>query len=121
MVDCRIDGFGAEVVHGDHAALVVVHGEVDLHTAPAFRAALDEALDGSGRVEVDLSDTTFMDSCGLVALFAAHRRLGRAREAVVICNPRPQVRLVLDITGVGALFDVRPRTNHAAGHDTNRR
>jgi anti-sigma B factor antagonist len=107
MENSRIDGFGVEVIHGDRAALVVVHGEVDLHTAPVLRAALDEALDGSGRVEIDLSDTTFMDSCGLAALLEAHRHLGRAREAVVISDPCRQVRLVLDITGVGALCDVR--------------
>jgi len=107
MPDDRIDGFSAEVIHRDGAAVVVVRGEVDLATAARFRAALDAVVDGCGRVEVDLRETTFMDSTGLAALLAAHRRLGQAREAVVIHDPSPSVRLVLDISGVTALVDVR--------------
>ena len=107
MLDDRIDGFSAEVIYRDGAPVVVVRGEIDLATAPAFRAALDDAVNGSGRVEVDLRDTSFMDSCGLAALLAAHRRLGQAHEALVIRDPSPAVRLVLNISGVTALFDVR--------------
>jgi anti-anti-sigma factor len=106
MVDGRIDGFAAQVIRRRGAAVVVVRGEVDVATAPAFRAALDDALAGSGRVEVDLRDTTFMDSTGLAALLAAHRRHGQA-HALVLRDPSPAVRLVLDISGVAELVDVR--------------
>jgi anti-anti-sigma factor len=112
MADGLIDGFVIEVNHNERAAVVVVRGEVDLATAPAFRAALDDALDGAGRVEVDLRDTTFMDSCGLVVLVTAHRRLGQAREALVIRDPSPEVRRVMDIAGVSGLFDVRTDGEH---------
>ncbi len=107
MADGLIDGFTVEVIHRERAAVVVVRGEVDLATAPAFRAALDDALDGSERVEVDLRDTSFMDSCGLVVLVAAHKRLGEAHEALVIRDPSPEVRRVMEIAGVCELFDVR--------------
>jgi anti-anti-sigma factor len=107
MPDDRIDGFSAEVIHRDGAAVVVVRGDVDLSTAIRFRAALAAALDGGERVEVDLRDTTFMDSTGLAALLAVHRRLSQAREAVVIHDPSPPVRLLLDISGVTGLVDVR--------------
>ncbi len=119
MGDGRIDAFDAEVIHGEREAVLVVHGEVDLATAPAFRAALDDALDGSGRVEIDLRDTSFIDSSGLAALLVAHRRLGQAREALVICDPSPEVRLVLDIAGVASLFDVRTGPERPA-RDGNR-
>jgi anti-anti-sigma factor len=95
------------VIHRDGSAVVVVRGEVDMATAARFRAALDAALDGYGSVEVDLRHTTFMDSTGLDALLAVHGRLGQAREAVVIHDPSPAVRLVLDISGVAGLVDVR--------------
>ena len=107
MPDDRIDGFSAEVTYRDGAAVVVVRGDVDLATAARFRAALDAAVDGCGRVEVDFRDTTFMDSTGLAALLGVHKRLGQAREAVVIHDPSPAVRLVLDISGVTGLVDVR--------------
>ena len=107
MLDDRIDGFSAEVIHRDGAAVVVVRGEIDLATAPAFRAALDDAVNSSGRVEVDLRDTTFMDSTGLAALLAVHTRLGQAHKGLVIHDPSPAVRLVLNISGVAPLLDVR--------------
>ena len=107
MPDDRIDGFAAEVIYRDGAAVVVVRGDVDLATAASFRAALDAAVDGCGRVEVDLRDTTFMDSTGLAALLAVHTRLGHARETVVIHDPSPPVRLVLDTSGITGLVDVR--------------
>ena len=107
MADSRIDGFAAEVIHGDRGAVVVVLGEVDLVTGSAFRAALDDALDGSVRVEVDLRDTLFMDSCGVAALLAVHRRLGQAHEALVLRDPSPEVRLLLDVSGVARLVDIR--------------
>jgi anti-sigma B factor antagonist len=107
MLDDRIDGFSAEVIYRDGAPVVVVRGEVDLATAPALRAALDEAVKASGRVEVDLRDTSFMDSCGLHALAAVHTRLGQAHEALVIRDPSPEVRLVLEISGLAPLCDVR--------------
>jgi anti-sigma B factor antagonist len=107
MLDDRIDGFSAEVIYRGGVPVVVVRGEVDLATAPELRAALDEAVKGSGRVEIDLRDTSFMDSCGLHALLAVHTRLGEAHEALVIRNPGPEVRLVLEISGLAALCDVR--------------
>jgi anti-anti-sigma factor len=116
MLDDRIDGFSAEVIYRDGTPVVVVRGEVDLSTAPALRAALDEAVNGSGRVEVDLRDTTFMDSCGVHALAAVHQRLGQAHEALVIRDPSPEVRLVLKVSGLAALFDVRTDSDGARPH-----
>ena len=47
-------------------AVVRVKGDVDLSTAPAMRAALDQAWrDGKDDLLVDLSDATFMDCAGL--------------------------------------------------------
>jgi anti-sigma B factor antagonist len=107
MPDARIDEFAAEVLHRNGAAVVVVRGEVDLATAARFRAALEAAASGSGRLEVDLRDTTFMDSTGIAALLAVHRRLGQAHEPVVIRDPSPAVQLVLDVSGITQLLDVR--------------
>ncbi len=65
--------------------LVEVSGEIDLHTAPALRAALGlgRCRGGSRRprgadVLVDLSGVGFMDSTGLGELVGAHKALGRA-------------------------------------------
>jgi anti-anti-sigma factor len=102
-----LSGFTAEVAHCDDHAVVVVRGEIDMATADEFRAALDDAIDASGRVEVDLEATTFMDSSGLAVLLAAHRRLGRTPQAIVLRNASRPIRMVLRVSGVAALLDVQ--------------
>jgi anti-sigma B factor antagonist len=119
MLDDRIGGFSAEVIYREGAPVVVVRGEIDLSTAPALRAALDKAVNSSGRVEVDLRDTSFMDSCGLHILAAVHQRLGQPHDALVIRDPSPEVRLVLEVSGLAALFDVRTDSD-GAGPDRDR-
>jgi anti-anti-sigma factor len=88
--------------------VVAVHGEVDKATAPLLAAALATAIDGASCIEVDLGETTFMDSAGLKALVAAQIRLGRLPEAVMVRNPRRSIRRLLEAVGSTALFDIRP-------------
>jgi len=110
MQDERDRGIAEVSRHGDHA-VVVVRGEVDMSTVGELRTALDEAITGAGRVEVDLRETTFMDSSGLAALVAAYHRLGRIHEAIVLREPCPAVHKLLDVSGLAMLVDVRPRTD----------
>ena len=108
MLEDRTGDLVVEVTRHDAHAVVSVRGEIDLSTADRFRAAMDEAMRGCGSVEVDLAGTTFMDSSGLAVLVGAHQRLGQAQEALVVRDPSPTIRKVLQISGVGALLDVRP-------------
>ncbi|WP_232662640.1 anti-sigma factor antagonist [Pseudonocardia sp. TRM90224] len=52
------------------AVVVAVHGELDLHTAPALMAAVDDALGNAAldAVVIDLSDVEFLGSSGLGVL-----------------------------------------------------
>ncbi len=61
-------------VDPDAAALVQVTGEIDLANADEFSAALTDALNDAGRLIVDLSPTTYLDSAAIKVLFEmAHR------------------------------------------------
>lgn len=97
------------VVDGAHPT-VVVRGDVDLSNVALLAAALDTAVtksNGSG-IEVNLSETSFLSSSGITALLDAHVRLGQVPEAVVLRDPPPSVRRVLDLAGVTTLFTLRP-------------
>ena len=55
--------------------VLVVDGDVDLHTAPAVRQAVESALSRRPwRLVVDLSLVQFLNSAGLEALLAARRQ-----------------------------------------------
>ena len=88
------------VEHDGASARVVAAGDVDLASAPALVDAVLSRLGEQRRVELDLSDVTFLDSSGVHALMRL-ARAGDGTAAVTICpDLRPQVRKVLEVSGV---------------------
>lgn len=86
------------------SALVTVIGEVDLASADQFRTELDVALRGSRGVVLDVGRMSFIDSSGLNALVKVRRDAQSAGHDLVIRNPRPMFRELLQITRLEALF-----------------
>ncbi len=93
-------------------------GEIDSSTAPVLRKYLDAVLDGEIiELTVDLVGVTFLDSAGLCALAAAHRRaLEQGVRMRVLAASRAVIR-PLQITGLWDLLgaeQVEPGTGSAA-------
>ena len=89
----------------DQTQLVAVHGDVDLKTARAFRAALDEAAqDGKGRLIVDMSEVPFMDSSGLAALIGAQKAFRERTRLVVVCPDN--LRRIFEVTRLDSIVSV---------------
>ncbi|WP_347057442.1 STAS domain-containing protein [Blastococcus sp. HT6-30] len=80
-------------------------GEIDCTSAPQVRAVLDQLVDAAPReVVVDLTAVTFLDSAGLCALAAAHRRaLAAGGRLRVLAATRAVIR-PLQITGLWNLL-----------------
>jgi anti-sigma B factor antagonist len=99
----------AEEMDGLHS--VTVAGELDQSTAPELRTALANVFDDSGGgVLVDLSDCAFIDSTGLSLLVETKRRLAEDSRRFGVCCPDPDVRRLLELTGIDqavGLFDTR--------------
>ena len=85
-------------------AIVVASGEIDLHGAPDFRQALERAAAFSGRIVVDLTDVSFMDSTGLGVLLRAR---GRGRlPSISLVHPPHMLRKVLHLTTLSEVLPV---------------
>jgi len=81
--------------------IVRVSGELDLATAPAFEAAIKNALAGRPRLLVaDLSDLTYINSSGMYVLLKADIQLSRQGGRVAIFGARPEVKIPLDLVGL---------------------
>ncbi|QGP94051.1 STAS domain protein [Neomoorella glycerini] len=96
---------------------VRVKGEVDLESADALRRELEASLDHA-RPEVlllDLEGVTFMDSSGLGVILGRYRRLKKQGGRVVICRPQPQVRRLLEISGLSKIMTIHPDGPETAG------
>jgi anti-sigma B factor antagonist len=72
------------------------------------RAAMPER---SRNIEIDLSQTKFLDSCGLGALISlrktAHSRNGKVR----LMYPNPRLQLLFNITRMHNIFEIVIRSS----------
>jgi anti-sigma B factor antagonist len=86
-----------------------ISGVLQLGAANAndFRDQARAALtDGQKHIEIDLSQTTFIDSCGLGALIALHKTACSRKGAVRLLNPQPPVQQILELTRMHHIFQI---------------
>ncbi|GAA3140352.1 STAS domain-containing protein [Planomonospora alba] len=85
--------------------VLTVAGDLDHHTVPRLRAALDDLTlaPGAGLV-IDLSGLTFCDSTGISALVSAHQRAQDAGAALALAGLDPEIIRVFRIMGLDRLF-----------------
>ena len=87
--------------------LVEPHGQADLHTAPALRESLSQAIDdGASVLVVDLGGVSFIDSMTLGVLLGAVKRLRPRGGQLRIVVTDPHVRRVFEITLLDRVFDL---------------
>lgn len=85
-----------------NAAVVRVRGELDLQQADAFRRTLEEVL-ADGRVEhlvLNFGGVTYIDSSGLGVILGRYRTLTRRGGRVSLVALRPQVRRIVELSGL---------------------
>ena len=82
-----------------------LRGDLDLSSASALRADVEEALGSSPNTVLDLEEIEFMDSTGL-RTFALLQESARTREVRFrLAKPSPAVLRVLDVSGLIEHFD----------------
>lgn len=90
---------------------VIIDPEIrrlDASVAPAFKNEIVALLPASpGRVVVDLSGVTFVDSSGLGALVALLKRIGPS-GAMALVGVQPPVAKLLALTRLDRIFEIHP-------------
>jgi len=87
--------------------VVEVRGELDVATAPSMQDVLDQLMaEGARRIVLDLAEAPFVDSTGLGALLTAHLRMLAHRGELLLRNPRPAARRLLELTALDRVFTV---------------
>ncbi len=97
-----------KVKHYGNTLKVSVSGELDLKVADRFREALDTYLDrhpGSNLL-LDLSRVNFIDSSGLGVILGRYKRLSKGGRVMVISGAKPQVRRILELSGIMKIIGV---------------
>jgi len=87
---------------------VELDGEIDAATVGLMKQKIAEAISANpgGRVTIDMTDVTFLDSTGLGALVSALRQARDGGGDITITNAAPNIRKVFDITGLAQVFEL---------------
>jgi anti-sigma B factor antagonist len=82
--------------------------ELTAVNSAGFREDVQSALAGSPTVvELNLSQTRFMDSSGLGALFALYRFTAHKNSVILrLVNPKPEIQQLLELTQMQQLFEI---------------
>ncbi len=100
-------GVTVESARAGQWPVVRVSGEIDIQTSPILEEHLVAAADGGlTSVVVDLAEVTFLDSTGLSVLIGGLKRCQEAGGEMRLAGLRPNVRKVLEVTGLTEAFHV---------------
>ncbi|MEV7725372.1 STAS domain-containing protein [Streptomyces sp. NPDC087917] len=91
-----------------------VSGELDHHTAPRLREAIQEAPFTSGeRMVLDLTPLVYCDSTGITVLIAAYHRAQSTGAHLILVGPSPDLMRVFRVVGIDQLFTFRASVEEA--------
>lgn len=92
----------------EHAAKVVVSGEVDIYTAQQFKEKLYRIVDSSSMdIVIDCSGLDYIDSTGLGIFVGALKKARLTDRNISLENIRDNIRKLFNITGLDKLFIIR--------------
>lgn len=87
--------------------VIVVHGDVDLATAPELFKAAEQAMNANpGGLSIDLSDVTFIDSTGLGVLIRIRNALAESGRELAIVAPSRSVERAMSLAGLSEVFGI---------------
>lgn len=84
----------------DGTTTVLPRGELDLSTASKLEAWLEALCRARADVVLDLSEVTFLDSCGLHVLLRARSRAGKAHTGLRLIRLARPVRRAIEAAGL---------------------
>ena len=101
-------GRGAMKIETDGNRLHISQlGELSAVNSTPFMDAIRETLTtAASLIEVDLTSTLFMDSCGLATLCSLHRISSALGIRLRLLQPRPPIQQLLKLTQLYEFFDI---------------
>lgn len=84
-------------------------GRLDSTTAPVAEQAIRDALARSGhRLLLDMGDLDYVSSAGLRVVLAAAKQSSAASGKFLVCDLKPQVRQVFELSGFTRIIAIVP-------------
>lgn len=102
-----VAGLDHKVESGERSATIRLAGELDLSVADELRDLLDGLIGGGrARIDIDLSETSFVDSRAIGVLIGAQKRAQCVGGRILVRKPQSTVRKAFDILGLSPVFEI---------------
>ncbi len=100
-----------------HTATLRLDGELDMATGESLREHIRRILrqDCPHRLLLDLTQLSFTDSVGINLMMWAHKQMNKRGYQLQLHNPQPQVRRVLEATGLDTQLHITSKFDPSAG------
>ena len=87
---------------------LVLHGELDHHTAKSVRTEIDALLDAEKpKIFVfDLSEIVFCDSSGLGIIMGRFKKMMSLGGEMIVLNPSEAVNKIMELAGMDKLIKI---------------
>jgi anti-sigma B factor antagonist len=107
-----------EIVSRDYKRVSVLRvlGRIDSSTAAQFEAKINEHIKaGHSHLVLEMDATEFLSSAGVRAMISAQKELKGKGGEVSLAQPSSRVIEVLELAGLGPLFNTYSTTEAAVG------
>jgi anti-anti-sigma factor len=96
-------------------ALVMLAGELDASNVGQLYEQLAQLTrEGARHIALNLAELEFIDSTGLSAIIAAHKRAEALGGELIIFSPPQSIRRLFTVTGIDTYLNIRPKNPKAA-------
>lgn len=104
-----------DMEHQQDTLVVRLGGDMDLGVADKLRITLDKELTEKRikHLVLNLARVTFIDSSGLGVILGRYKRLHHTGGKVIIVGAQPQVKRILELSGLLQIIEELPDENQA--------
>jgi anti-sigma B factor antagonist len=102
-----------EVIERQGVSIIVLKGDVDLESSPAAREILLKTINGAGRVLVDLSGVSYIDSSGVASLVEALQASKKDQTQFALAAVSEPTRRVLELARLDKVFTMHDSIDEA--------
>lgn len=84
---------------------IELEGEIDVYTAGQLKNVFTDIMeDKKENIKIDAKELEYIDSTGLGILIGALKKLEEEDKNITISNIRPNIKKLLNITGLDKVF-----------------
>ncbi|MBC3797195.1 STAS domain-containing protein [Acetobacterium tundrae] len=91
----------------EQATMISIKGEIDIYSIGKFRELIEKKIATQApQIILDCTELSYMDSTGMGVLIELRNKAKEMGQKIIMMNPRPNIKKLLNITGVDKIIDI---------------